>query len=90
METIILSAISWLAINLITWLSGKLWISKTYVSVWLAIFLWVVVYVIQILIDKYPMAREQIVWFASWSYAVSQTTYSLFKKRGIIWKNEQK
>lgn len=80
METILFSALSGLAINLITWLSGKLWISKTYVSIGLAVLIWVVLYVGQIVIDKYPMQWQQIVAFASWSYAMSQVVWNTFQK----------
>lgn len=80
METILISMVAGLAINVITWLSWKLNVSKTYVSVLLAILLWVVMYVWQILINKYPLAWEQIVWFASWSYAMSQVIWNLYQK----------
>ena len=85
MEWVLITMLSGLVVNLITWLSGKLWLSKTYVSVGLCIFLWVILYVWQIIINKYPLQREQIVIFASWSYAMSQVIYNLYQKI-----NEQK
>lgn len=80
MGTILISMVAGLAINVITWLSWKLNVSKTYVSVLLAILLWVLLYTWQILVNKYPLAREQIVWFASWSYAMSQVVWNLYQK----------
>lgn len=80
MEAILLSMISWLVINLITWLSWKLNLSKTYVSVGLSILLWVILYVWQIVMKKYPLAREQIVGFAGGAYAMSQMCYNLYQK----------
>ena len=86
MDMILISMLSGLVINLITYLSGKFNVSKTYVSVGLSIFLWVVLYVWQMIINKYPLQWEQIVWFASWAYAMSQCVYSLFKKWWISLK----
>lgn len=80
MDLILVSALSGLVINLITYLSWKFNISKTYVSVVLSIFLWVVLYVWQMIINKYPLQWEQIVWFASWSYTMSQVVYNLYQK----------
>ena len=80
MTAILISMVSWLVINLITWLSWKLNLSKTYVSVGLSILLWVILYVWQIVVNKYPLAREQIVGFASGAYAMSQVVYNLYNK----------
>lgn len=80
MTAILLSMVSWLIINLITWLSWKLNLSKTYVSVGLSILLWVILYVWQMLVNKYPLAREQIVWFASGAYAMSQVVWNVYQK----------
>lgn len=80
METILISMVAWLVINLITWLSWKLNLSKTYVSVGLSILLWVILYVGQIVVKKYPLAREQIVGFAGGAYAMSQMCYNLYQK----------
>jgi len=80
MDMILISMLSWLVINLITYLSWKFNVSKTYVSVGLAIFLWVVLYIWQMIINKYPLQWEQIVWFASWAYAMSQVVYNLYQK----------
>lgn len=87
MTEILIAMASWLAINVVTWLSWKLWVSKTYVSVGMAIIIWVLVYVMQIIIDKYPMQWEQIVAFASWAYATSQIVRNLWNK---IKEKEQK
>lgn len=80
METILLSMLSGLLINLITWLSWKLNLSKTYVSVGLSIFIWVILYVWQIIVQKYPLQWEQIVWFVWWAYAMSQVVYNMYQK----------
>ena len=86
MTEVLIAAATGLMINLITWLSGKLNLSKTYVSVWLSIFIGIAIYVIQIIIDKYPMQWDQILAFASWAYWTSQCVYSLLKKWWMIWK----
>ena len=80
METIILSMLSWLCVNIITRASWKLGLSKTYVSVGLCIIIWIGLYVAQLLIQKYTVQREQIVAFASWSYTMSQVVYNLYQK----------
>lgn len=80
MEAILLSMVSWLCVNVITRASGKLWLSKTYVSVGLCILIWIWLYVAQLLIQKYTVQREQIVAFASWSYAMSQAIWNLYQK----------
>lgn len=80
MEWVLITMLSGLVVNVITYLSWKLWLSKTYVSVGLCILLWVILYVWQIIINKYPLQWEQIVIFASWSYAMSQVVYNLYKK----------
>lgn len=80
METILLSMWTGLCVNVITWLSWKLGLSKTYVSVGLCILIWILLYVAQLLIQKYTVQREQIVAFASWSYAMSQVVYNIYKK----------
>lgn len=80
METILLSMLSWLCINVITWASGKLWLSKTYVSVGLCLLIWIVVYAAQLFIAKYQVQWDKIVWFASWAYAMSQVVYNIYQK----------
>lgn len=80
MLEVIIAMVSWLAINLITWLSGKLWLSKTYVSVCMCLIIWALLYVAQIFIDKYPMQREQILAFATGAYGFSQIVWNLYKK----------
>ena len=88
MTEIAIAALSWIAINIITRLSGKLWISKTYVSLGLCILLWVLIYVVQILAKTYPMQRQEIVEFAVGSYWVSQILWNLYKK--FVEQKEQK
>ena len=80
MEAILISMLSWLVINLITRLAWKLKVSKTYVSVLLSILVGVIVYYFQILIKKYPVQWEQVMWFVAWAYATSQVVYNLYKK----------
>lgn len=86
MTEILIAMASWLAINVITRLSWKLWVSKTYVSVWMAIVIWVLIYVVQLIANKYPLQWQEIVAFASWAYACSQMCYNLAIKRGIFKK----
>ena len=78
---------SGLVINLITWLSWKLKLSKTYVSVWLALLWWIIVYGFQLLIKQYPVEREQIMWFVAWAYATSQMLWNLYQK--IVVKDKE-
>lgn len=80
LEPILLSMLTWLAVNVITRLSWKLGLSKTYVSVGLCVLIWIVLYVAQLLIQKYTVQREQIVAFAWWCYAMSQVVYNLYQK----------
>lgn len=79
-EQILIAMVSWIAINLITWLSWKLKVSKTYVSVLLCLVIGALLYVGQVLIDKYPLAREQIVAISTGAYGFSQIVYNLYKK----------
>lgn len=88
MEAILISMASWLIINLITWLSWKLNLSKTYVSVWLTIVLWIIVYSFQLLVKQYPVQREQIMWYMAWAYWTSQMLYNLYKKIVLEEKKE--
>ena len=80
MTEVLIAAAAGLTINLITWLSGKLHLSKTYVSVGLSIFIGIAIYIIQIIIDKYPMQRNEILAFATGAYWVSQAVYSIVSK----------
>lgn len=88
MEAILISMASWLIINLITWLSWKLNLSKTYVSVWLTIVLWIIVYSFQLLVKQYPVQWEQIMWYMAWAYWTSQMLYNLYKKIVLEEKKE--
>lgn len=90
MTEILIAMISWLIVNVITWLAWKLKLSKTYVSVLLSILIWVWVYCFQILIKKYPMEWEQAMWFIAWAYATSQMVYNLYKKIVEKWEEEAK
>lgn len=76
MTELLIWMLSGLAINIITWASWKLWVSKTYVSVWLCLLIWVWLYLGQIAINKYPMAWEHIVAFATGSYWFSQIVWN--------------
>ena len=80
MTELIIIWLSWLAINIVTWLSWKLKLSKTYVSIGLSLLVWVILYVWELLVNKYPAARESVVEFVLWSYAISQYVYSIVKK----------
>jgi len=80
MTEILIWMVSWLAINLITWLSWKTWVSKTYVSVLLCLLIWVICYIWQVLINKYSIQRDEIVAFATWSYWFSQIVWNLYNK----------
>lgn len=80
MTEILITMATGLVINLITWLSGKLNLSKTYVSVGLSIVIWIILYIIQLLVNKYPLARENVVEFILGAYWTSQCIYSIYKK----------
>lgn len=80
MTEVLIAAFSWLAINVITWASWKLWVSKTYVSVWLCLLIWVGLYFGQMLINTYPMAWEKIVAMATGSYWFSQIVWNVYQK----------
>lgn len=89
MTEILISLLSWLAINLITYLSGKLWVSKTYVSVGLCLIIWVLMYFGQTLIQNYPAQRETIYNVMLWSYWFSQIIRNAYKKICDSWKQGQ-
>lgn len=80
MLEVLIAMASGLVINLITRLSGKLWVSKTYVSVLMCLVIWALVYAGQAIVDRYPLERQEIVAFASWAYATSQIIYNLYQK----------
>ena len=71
----------WLVVQIITKLSEKWKVSQTYVSIWLALLLWVGYYVAT---NYYSIQRQQAVEWFGWVYASSQIFYNLFKKLGII------
>lgn len=80
MNEVLIAMASWLAINLITRLSWQLKVSKTYVSVLLCLVIGALLYAGQALINKYPLAREQIVAIATGAYWFSQIVWNLYKK----------
>lgn len=88
MLEVLIAMLSWIAINVITWLSGKLGLSKTYVSVCLCLVIGVILYCGQLLIDKYPLAWKEIVAFATGAYWFSQIVWNLYQK--YIEKKESK
>lgn len=85
MTELIIIWLSWLAINIVTRLSWKLKLSKTYISIGLSILVWVILYVWELLVNKYPAARESVIEFVLWSYSISQIVYNIRTKI-----NEQK
>ena len=85
MTELIIIGLSWLAINIVTRLSWKLKLSKTYVSIGLSLLVWVILYVWELLVNKYPAARESVIEFVLWSYSISQIVYNIRTKI-----NEQK
>lgn len=72
-----------LAVNVITRLSWKLKLSKTYVSVLLCLIWWTAYYVMT---NYYSVERKQLVIFVSGAYATSQLIYNLLKKWDILEK----
>lgn len=80
MLEILIAMVSWLAINLITWLSWKTWVSKTYVSVLLCLLIWVCLYIWQTVVQKYPAQWDEIIAFATGAYGFSQVVYNLYQK----------
>lgn len=80
MTELLIAMASWLVVNVITWLSWKLNLSKTYVSVGLSIVIWIILYIIQLLVNKYPQERETVVEFILWAYGTSQVVYNIYKK----------
>ena len=80
MTEVLIAMISWLAINVITWLAWKLKVSKTYVSVLMCLVIWALIYGWQALVDKYPLAWQEIVAFATGAYWFSQIVWNLYQK----------
>lgn len=80
MTEVLIAMLSWLAINVITWLAWKLKLSKTYVSVLLCLVIWALIYAGQAIIDKYPLARQEIVAFSTGAYWFSQIVWNLYQK----------
>lgn len=80
MTEVLIAMLSWLAINLVTWLAWKLKVSKTYVSVLLCLVIWALIYAGQAIVDKYPMQWQEIVAFATGAYWFSQIVWNLYQK----------
>ncbi len=88
MTEVLIAMLSWLAINVITWLAWKLKLSKTYVSVGLCLVIGVILYIWKWLIEKYPVQRQEIIAFATGAYWFSQIVWNLYQK--YIEKKEDK
>lgn len=71
----------WLLSSVLTWLSWKLKVSKTYVSIILCIILWAWYYFAT---KYYSIQWQEIVEVIWWVYASSQIIYNLAKKRGLL------
>ena len=71
----------WLLSSVLTWLSWKLKVSKTYVSIILCIVLWTWYYFTT---KYYSIQWQEIVEVIWWVYASSQIIYNLAKKRGLL------
>lgn len=71
----------WLLSSVLTWLSWKLKVSKTYVSIILCIILWAWYYFAT---KYYNIQWQQLVEVIWWVYASSQIIYNLAKKRGLL------
>lgn len=77
METVLL----WLLVQVITKFSEKFNVSQTYVSIGLALILWLGYYIAT---NYYQMERQQAVECFGWVYASSQIFYNLFKKLNLL------
>ena len=71
----------WLVVQLITKVSEKWNVSQTYISIGLALFLWLCYYVAT---NYYQMEWKQAVEVFGWVYASSQIFYNLFKKLNLL------
>ena len=71
----------WLVVQLITKVSEKRNVSQTYISIGLALILWLCYYVAT---NYYQMEWKQAVEVFGWVYASSQIFYNLFKKLNLL------
>ena len=71
----------WLFVQIITKLSEKWWVSQTYLSIWLAILLWLIYW---LLTNYYELERQQAIQNIWGIYASSQIFYNLFKKWNLL------
>ena len=71
----------WLLVQLITKFSEKFKVSQTYISIGLALILWLCYYVAT---NYYQMEWKQAVEVFGWVYASSQIFYNLFKKLNLL------
>jgi len=78
-------ALLWLLTSILTWLSNRMKVSQTYLSVGLAILLWAGYYVAT---KYYAIQWQEIVEAVTGVYASSQLIYNLLKKRGLLDKLE--
>ena len=71
----------WLFVQIITKLSEKWWVSQTYLSIGLAILLWLCYW---LLTNYYELEWQQAVESIWGIYASSQIFYNLFKKWKLL------
>jgi len=71
----------WLVVQLITKVSEKWNVSQTYISIGLALLLWLGYYIAT---NYYQMEWKQAVEVFGWVYASSQIFYNLFKKLNLL------
>lgn len=80
--------LTWILSSVLTWLAGKLKISKTYLSIGLCIILGAGYY---FMTTYYGVERQKLVEVIWGVYASSQLIYNIFKKSGLLEKiDEQK
>lgn len=77
----------WILSSVLTWLSGKLKVSKTYVSIWLCILLGTGYY---FLTNYYGWERQKLVEIVWGVYASSQLVYNILKKFWLLEKIDEK
>lgn len=71
----------WILSSFLTWLAGKLNVSKTYLSIGLCLLLGAGYYVAT---TYYNIQWKELVGFIWGVYASSQLVYNIFKKAGIL------
>lgn len=75
------SILCWLLVEVLMWMSNKLKISKTYLSIGLCIVLWTWYYALS---TYYPIELDKLIAFVWWSYASSQLIYNILKKTWVL------